>query len=122
MDSLRITILRLFNVVDPTGLFELTGLADEYLPEVDDLLNIIRTNPPHDATALISQVHKVLKDNFHSGCAVGAFLLDDPELDDPTESLSIREKPRRPPKFNTTASRHERLLGRMIWKSLHETD
>ncbi len=54
--DLRMTVLHLFNIVDPVDLFDLTGMPDEYLTEVDDLLCVMRANPPRHTEATVEQV------------------------------------------------------------------
>ena len=93
MVSLRTTILRLFNTVDPEGLADQTGMPDEYLPEVDDLLQIVRASPPQDVESTVTQVHQVLQQNFCSKYSERQF----------------------PPTLQ------ERRLGRMIWQVLQES-
>lgn len=119
MSSVRMTILRLFNIVDPEGVFDLTGMPDEYLSEVDDLLSVTRTNPPRDAKETIAQVHWVMVDNFRSDCPT-IVLLDASTV---VEGLVVKRRSiGRTRKRMLSPTPRERRLGQMIWEALQEIE
>ena len=124
MMSLRAEILDLFNRVDPEGILDSTGVPDEYLPEVDALLEGVQTTPPQDADAVIWQLRSVLQEHFRTdGCPVGMFLPSDAPSDHEFMAQSPSEyriKRCELPGFHSSATLRERLLGRMIWTVLQE--
>lgn len=125
MTSFRTTILNLFNTVDPEGLFDSAGVADEYLPEVDRLMNVMRLNPPHNADAVIFQLHSIFQEHFRKGIPVGIFVPNDDRLDynlvTPVRA-DCRHNQCQIPGFHPLATSRERRLGRMIWKTLQESN
>jgi hypothetical protein len=125
MKSLRRGILDLFNRVDPEGLLDSTGVADEYLPEVDRLINVMRLNPPHNADAVIFQLHSIFQEHFRKGFPVGIFSPNDDRLDynlvTPVPER-CRHNRCQLPGFHSLATSRERCLGRMIWKTLQASN